>query len=204
MKLFILGATGGIGQHLLHIALERGHQVTAYVRSPGKIGLTHERLKVVQGDLFNADQMAHSMVGHDAVLSSFGPATVRSSTLRREFGRALAAAMRKGGVRRMQIVSSAFLFRDLNLFGRLLRTTLFRQLVPDMAGMESEVCQGDLDWTIVRPPRLTNGPARHSYRVADGNLPKGGFLISREDVADFMIDEAEKAAHLRQIVGVAN
>jgi putative NADH-flavin reductase len=204
MKLFILGATGGIGQHLLHIALKRGHQVTAYVRSPGKIGLTHERLKVVQGDLFNADQMAHSMVGHDAVLSSFGPATVRSSTLRREFGRALAAAMRKGGVRRMQIVSSAFLFRDLNLFGRLLKTTLFRQLVPDMAGMESEVCQGDLDWTIVRPPRLTNGPARHSYRVADGNLPKGGFLISREDVADFMIDEAEKAAHLRQIVGVAN
>ena len=112
--------------------------------------------------------------------------------------------MRKGGVRRMQIVSSAFLFRDLNLFGRLLKTTLFRQLVPDMAGMESEVRQGDLDWTIVRPPRLTSGPARHSYRVADGNLPKGGFLISREDVADFMIDEAENAAHLRQIVGVAN
>jgi putative NADH-flavin reductase len=61
MKLFILGATGGIGQHLLDIALERGHQVTAYVRSPQKIGFTHERLEVVQGDLFKADQMAHSM-----------------------------------------------------------------------------------------------------------------------------------------------
>jgi putative NADH-flavin reductase len=61
MKLFILGATGGIGQHLLHIALERGHQVTAYVRSPQKIGFTHERLEVVQCDLFKADQMAHSM-----------------------------------------------------------------------------------------------------------------------------------------------
>jgi putative NADH-flavin reductase len=204
MKLFILGATGGIGQHLLHIALERGHQVTAYVRSPQKIGFTHERLEVVQGDLFKADQMAHSMAGHEAVLSSFGPSTVRSSTLRREFGWSLAAAMRKGDVRRTEIVSSALLFRDLSLLGRVLKATLFRELVPDMAGMESEVCQGDLDWTIVRPPRLINGPARHSYRIADGSLPKGGFIISREDVAYFMIGEAEKAAHLKQIVGVAN
>src|SRR3981081_3100314 len=60
MKLFILGATGGIGQHLLQIALERIHQVTAYVRSPQKIGFAHERLKVDQGDLFNSDQMARS------------------------------------------------------------------------------------------------------------------------------------------------
>jgi putative NADH-flavin reductase len=104
----------------------------------------------------------------------------------------------------MEIVSAAFLFRDLSLFGSLLKATLFRQMIPDMAGMESEVCQPDLDWTIVRPPRLTNGPAKHSYRIMDGNLPKGGFLISRADVAHFMIGEAENAAHLKQIVGVAN
>jgi putative NADH-flavin reductase len=204
MKLFILGASGGIGQHLLQIALERGYQVTAYVRSPQKIGSTHERLEVVQGEVFNADQMARSLAGHDAVLSSFGPLTIRSSTLRRAFGRTLAAAMRKSGVRRTQIVSAAFLFRDLNVLGRLLKATLFRQMVPDMAGMEAEVCQSDLDWTIVRPPRLTDGPARHSYRVADGNLPKGGFLISRADVAHFMIGEAENPTHRKQIVGVAN
>jgi putative NADH-flavin reductase len=148
--------------------------------------------------------MAQSMAGHDAVLSSFGPLTIRSSALRRQFGRTLAAAMRQCGVRRMEIVSAAFLFRDLSLFGSLLKATLFRQMIPDMAGMESEVCQPDLDWTIVRPPRLTNGPAKHSYRIMDGNLPKGGFLISRADVAHFMIGEAENAAHLKQIVGVAN
>jgi putative NADH-flavin reductase len=204
MKLFILGATGGIGLHLLHVALNRGHKVTAYVRSPQKIGFTHERLEVIQGDLFNADQMAQSMAGHDAVLSSFGPSKVRSSTLRREFGRVLTAALRKCDVRRTEIVSAAFLFRDLSLLGRVLKATLFRQMVPDMAGMESEVCQSDLDWTVVRPPRLTNGPAKHSYRIVDGNLPKGGFFISREDVAHFMIGEAENPAHLKQIVGVCN
>ena len=204
MKLFVLGATGGIGQHLLQISLERGHHVTAYVRTPQKIGVAHKRLKVVQGDLFNADQMAQSTAGHDAVLSSFGPLTIRSSTLRRQFGRTLTVAMRQCDVRRMEIVSAAFLFRDLSLFGKLLKATLFRQMIPDMAGMESEVGQADLDWTIVRPPRLTNGPARHSYRIMDGNLPKGGFLISRADVAHFMIGEAENPAHSKQIVGLAN
>jgi putative NADH-flavin reductase len=204
MKLFILGATGGIGQHLLHIALERGHHVTAYVRSPQKIGSTHQQLKVVQGDVFNAEQMAHSMNSHDAVLSSFGPMTMRSTTLRREFGRTLAAAMRKSGVHRAEIVSAAFLFRDLGVFGNILTATLFRQMVPDMAGMEAEVCQSDLDWTIVRPPRLTNGPATYSYRIADGNLPRSGAVISRADVAHFIIGEAETPAHLKQIVGVAH
>jgi putative NADH-flavin reductase len=204
MKFFILGATGGIGQHLLHIALERGHQVTAYVRSPRKIGFTHERLEMIQGDVFDADHMAHSMESHDAVLSSFGPNTVLRSTLRRDFGRTLAAAMRKSGVRRTEVVSSAFLFQELGGFIRFLKATLFCQLVPDMAAMEAEVCQNDLDWTIVRPPRLTNGPAKNSYRVTDGILPKGGFLISRADVAHFMIGESEKPAHLKQVVGVAD
>ena len=204
MKLFILGATGGIGQHLLNIALEHGHQVTAYVRSPEKVGSSHEQMKVVQGDLFSAEQMAHSMAGHEAVLSCFGPVTMRSTTLRREFGRTLAAAMRKSGVHRTEVVSAAFLFRDLSLLGKILTATLFRQMVPDMAAMEAEVCQSDLDWTIVRPPRLTNGPATHSYRIADRNLPKSGAVISRADVAHFMIGEAETPTHLKQIVGVAN
>jgi len=62
-----------------------------------------------------ADQMAHSLTGHDIILSAFGPTTARSSTLRREFGRTLAAAMRKSDVRRAQIVSAAFLFPDIGL-----------------------------------------------------------------------------------------
>jgi putative NADH-flavin reductase len=92
MKLLILGATGGIGRYLVCLALERGHFVTAFVRSPKKIGEVHERLKVMQGDVFNAREMAGSMEGHDAVLSSFGPNALLSSTLRSNFGRALAAA----------------------------------------------------------------------------------------------------------------
>jgi putative NADH-flavin reductase len=204
MKLFILGATGGIGRHLVRLALERGHYVTAYVRSPQKLGEAHERLKVMPGDVFNAGEMGGFMESHDAVLSSFGPNALISSTLRRDFGRALAAAMRERGVRRLELVSSALLFEEAGILPGILKVTLFRQMLPDMAGMEAEVCQSDLDWTMVRPPRLTHGPARNSYRIADGSLPKGGFLISRADVAHFMIGEAEDPTHVRQIVGVAN
>ena len=88
MRLFILGATGAIGQHLLRIGLERGHELTAYARSPQKISQRGERLTVVQGDLFNAAAMARSLAGHDAVLSAFGPPTIWPTTLRRDFGRA--------------------------------------------------------------------------------------------------------------------
>src|SRR4051812_48676602 len=203
MRLMILGATGAIGRHLLRLGLERGHEVTAYVRSPDKISEQHNRLNVVSGDLFNAGSMARSIAGHDAVLSAFGPTTIRTTTLRCEFGRTLATAMHESGVRRVQLVSAAFLFSKIGMLGALLKPTLFRFMAPDMAAMEREIMSDGLEWTIVRPPRLTNGPPTHRYRVADGKLPPSGYVISRADVAEFMINEAETPAHIRRIVGLA-
>jgi hypothetical protein len=118
--------------------------------------------------------------------------------------RQLGAKVMVPWIRRLELESSALLFREAGILPGLLKVTLFRQMLPDMAGMEAEVCQSDLDWTMVRPPRLTNGAARHSYRIADGSLPKDGFLISRADVAHFMIGEAENPTHAQQMVGVAN
>lgn len=204
MRLFILGATGAIGQHLLRIGLERGHELTAYARSPHKIALSGERLAVVRGDLFDAGAMARALAGHDAVLSAFGPTTIWPTTLRGKFGRALAKALREGGVRRVELVSAAFLFRRIGVLGAILKPTVFRFMAPDMAEMERGIMQEDLDWTVVRPPRLTNGPFSGRYRVVDGALPASGYVISRADVADFMIREAEAPAHVRQIVGLAS
>jgi putative NADH-flavin reductase len=203
MRLFILGATGGIGQHLLRIGLERGHELTAYVRSPHKIPRLRGPVTIVQGDLFDAGAMARSLAGHDAVLSAFGPTTIRTTTLRGDFGRTLASAMREGGVRRVQLVSAAFLFQSIGMLGALLKPTVFRFMAPDMADMEREIMKDDLEWTVLRPPRLTDGPPTRSYRVADGELPASGYVISRADVADFMAHEAERPAHIRKIVGLA-
>jgi putative NADH-flavin reductase len=203
MRLFVLGATGGIGQHLLRIGLEHGHQLTAFVRSPDKISQRSNHLKVVQGDVFNTTHLTQCLAGHDCVLSAFGPDTLRSTTMRRDFGRTLTLSLQNSKVSRAQIVSAAFLFPNIGILGYLLTRTLFRQMAPDMAGMESEIMQSGIDWTIVRPPRLTNGPLTRAYRIADDYLPKGGAIISRADVAEFMIGEAEKPAHIRHIVGIA-
>jgi putative NADH-flavin reductase len=203
MNLFILGATGGIGRHLIDLALDHGHSVTAFVRAPQKL-LPRKGLEAVQGDVYNVDQMTQAMTGHDIVLSAFGPTTLRSTTLRRDFGRTVAQSMRAGGVRRLLIVSSALLFPGGGLLPGFLRATIFRQMLPDTAAMETEIAQGDLDWTIVRPTRLTDGQSKHSYGVEDGSWPREGMTICRADVAHFMIEEAEKPQHVKQIVGVAD
>lgn len=202
MRLFVLGATGGIGRYLLEYATARGHEVTAFARAPQKIALRSERLRAIPGDLLNADQLTQVLPGHDAVLSAFGPSTLRRVTTRREFGNALATAMQRSGIRRGLVVSSALLFADQNAIGKVLRGTLFRNLIPDMTGMEAAIERDGLEWTLVRPPRLTNGALTQNYHVADGRLPKG-MTISRACVADFMVKEAERPAHVRQIVGLS-
>ena len=202
MRVLVLGATGGIGKFLLEFATARGHEVTAFVRSPQKIALKSERLRAVPGDLLHAEQLAQVLLGQDVVLSAFGPATLRRVTTRGEFGAALATAMERSGVRRAVVVSSGLLFEEQNAVGKLLRGTLFRNLLPDMTAMEATLEKDGLEWTIVRPPRLTNGPLTKSYSAADGRLPKG-MTVSRACVADFMIKEAERPAHVRQIVGLS-
>jgi putative NADH-flavin reductase len=204
MQIVILGATGGIGRYLVSGALERGHNVTAYVRSPNKVLDKHRNLKVVAGDLFDEQRMAAVLKGHDVILSAYGPNAMGPSTERRDFGRTLVAAMNRSGVGRVQVVSSAFLFRDGGLPVFLLSHTLFVYVSRDMAAMEQEFVGTGLDWTMVRPPRLTNGQGTQHYRVRDGHLPSGGFLISRSDVAHFMLGEVERGEHVRQIVGVSN
>ena len=99
---------------------------------------------------------------------------------------------------------AAFLFSDIGFFGGILRSTLFRQMIPDMAGMEAAFSQSDLDWTMIRPPRLTKGRITNCYRIMEGALPPSGSFISRGDVAQFMIGEAENPAHVREIVGLAD
>ncbi|HEV3151588.1 MAG TPA: NAD(P)H-binding protein [Acidobacteriaceae bacterium] len=202
MRLIVLGATGGIGKYLLEYATARGHEVTAFVRSPQKIVLKSEKLRVLPGDLLDADQLAQVLRGHDAVLSAFGPSTLRRVTTRGAFGKALATAMQRSGVRRGLVVSSALLFAEQNAIGKLLRGTLFRNLIPDMTAMEAAIERDGLEWTIVRPPRLTNSALTPSYHVSDGRLPKG-MTVSRACVADFMVKEAERPAHVRQIVGLS-
>lgn len=208
MKLIVLGASGGIGLEIVRQALDRNHKVTAFVRAPDRLKSIAARFGVIQGDPLSTAELARGIEDHDAILSAFGPRVPiakSDSTLLHRFGVALSDAMKRVGMRRAIIVSTAFLFRDslvppTNLVGRL----FFPDMVADASEMESFFQKSSLEWTLVRPPRLTNRPRRGRYRVREGHLPSFGFTISRADVAAFMIKTAEKHAFIQQVVGISN
>ncbi len=208
MKLVVLGATGGTGLEIVRQAVERGHQVTAFVRSPARLKPFNGHINIRCGDLLKIAELGRVMEGHDAVLSAFGPRYPVSkfdADLLERFAFALTGAMCKVGVKRVAVESTAFLFRDslvppAYLIGRL----FFGGIVDDAAAMEQIIGMSGLDWTIVRPPRLTDKPRTGAYRVREGHLPNFGFAISRADVADFMIGTVEKRTSIGQVVGVCN
>jgi putative NADH-flavin reductase len=205
MKLLVVGATGGIGREVVAQAVERGHAVTAFVRTPDALAALRDRITLVQGDLLDASALARVAEGHDAVLSSFGPRDPRAGgSLLQSFARALTDGLKRAEVRRLVIVSVAFLFKDsvippAYLAGRL----LFGHHVSDAAAMETIVRESGLDWTIARPPALTNRPEHGAYRVREGHLPLFGFVISRAQVADFMLGAAENHSSVGKIVGIS-
>jgi len=208
MKLVVLGATGGTGLEIVRQAIERGHSVTALVRSPDRLKAFRSRITVEQGDLLNSAELEKVIRGHDAVLSGFGPRVPIAKAdahLRQQFAGALTSAMRRAGVRRVVIESVAFLFKNsilppAYLLGRL----FFSGTIADTSAMERVLEESELDWTIVRPPELTDKPYTGKYRVREGHLPRFGFKISRADVADFMIKVVEDRSSIRKIVGVSN
>ena len=149
MKLLVLGATGGTGLEILRQALERGHAVTALVRSPERLKTFGERITVIQGDPLSGAELTRAIQGQDAVLSSFGPRVPLAKADRDllvRFARALTMAMEWAGVRRLVAVSVAFLFKDsiippAYLLGRL----FFENCCPKMQRWKRSF--GGADWT---------------------------------------------------------
>jgi putative NADH-flavin reductase len=202
-SLFVLGATGGTGRALIQQARQRGYRVTAFVRSPEKLGPLADQVTVVRGDPRSADELRAALPGHDAVVSALGPSGLGPNTLVGDAARSTVRAMQGSGVHRLLVVGVAMLFPGL--LNGFARRTFLRNVAKDHAEMERIVKASDLDWTIARPPRLTNGPLTRSYGVGDGRIPTGTRLtISRADLAHFLLEEIEHRAHVQRIVGLAS
>jgi putative NADH-flavin reductase len=208
MKLLVVGATGGTGLEVVRQAMERGHSVTAFVRSPDRLKTFRDRVVIKQGNLLNSAELEEVMKGHDAVLSGFGPRVPISkadANLLQQFAIALTSAMLHTEVKRVVVESVAFLFKDSILPpAYLLGQLFFRGTVADASAMERVLEESGLDWTILRPPQLTDKPYTGKYRVREGHLPRFGFKISRADVADLMIKVVENHSSIRQVLGICN
>jgi len=192
MQLTIFGATGRTGQPLVQQALDAGHAVTAFARTPAKLDGTHDRLHIVQGDVIDPEPVHTAIDGADAVLSALGHTSNTSDDMQTVGTRHIIDAMQAHGVRRLVSLAGAAVRhpRDTPSWGDRLVIGLMRLFAATMledARQHVEVIRAtDLDWTIVRPPRLTNGPHTGTYQT--GYLQMGPMAsISRADVADFML-----------------
>src|SRR5262249_11746983 len=157
MRLFVLGATGRTGRALLGQATKRGHRVTAFVRSPEKLAEAGSGAEVRKGDPRNVEELKAAVYGHDVVVSALGLPGLGESTILSDAARATVDAMGAAGVPRLLVVSAGMLF-DNSAIAWILRSTLLRYIASDSARMEQILESSGLDWTIVRPPQLTNGP----------------------------------------------
>ena len=209
MNLLIFGATGGTGRALVDQALAQGHAVTAFVRNAAKVKLTHERLTVVMGNVLDYDSVDRSVRGKDAVCSALGHKQwfIKTTILSKGTENIL-SAMQKHGVKRFVCETSLGVGNSRGRLG--LYYTLF--VIPviiffyfkDKKRQEQLIKNSSLDWVIVRPGRLTNGPKRGVYRHG-GEI--GSYLltvrISRADVSDFMLKQLTDNSYLRQTPGVS-
>ena len=221
MKLTIFAATGGIGQQLLEQAVAAGHDVTAVVRNPAK--LTRE-VRAIKADLTAPDRavLESAVNGADAVLSGLGPSSRAAAGIAAQGTRAIVRAMEATGVRRIVVVSGAPIstvpsparpkvprhdpgdgFFMRHLFAPLGKLAL-RKVFADLAEMEDVLRGSGLDWTSVRPPRLTGKPMTGAYRTAYGQNLRGGFLVSRADVAHLMLRVIDQPETIKQTIGIAN
>ena len=208
MKLLIIGGTGGTGRELIKQALEQGHSLTALARNPKNLKIAHPNLSIIEGNVLDYDKVQEVVAGQDAVLSALGHKRFFiKTTILSEGTKNIIHAMEKHNVNRLICVTSLGINDSRFKLG--LYYTLF--VIPfivffyfwDKAKQEKLIQNSGLDWTIVRPGQLINGKKRgiykHGANVGNYILTK---MISRADVAHFILSQLNDKTYLRKTAGV--
>ncbi len=199
MNVLVFGATGPLGRCVVEAALSAGHQVTVFARTPGRLG-PRPSLREVTGDVLDAEAVAAAVPGHDAVISALGHSRPSPAGHDLHPGAShIIEAMKAAGVSRLIWISSHGVGDSRGhsgfLFERIVVPLRLRAEFADKERQEALVTASDLDWTIIRPARLTNGPATRRLR-AKPRLPISiRDSISRADVAEFVLTELEHGNH---------
>jgi len=203
VKVFVIGATGKVGQHTVEYALEKGHEVTAFGRA-ALTGFDGKPVKVVVGNPMSTDDLAKAMAGHDVVLSALGTRGLGGpgACVVTDGARHALEAMKQTGVRRFAIVSSTLNDPNQPWIPRTLARTLLKHHAADQREMEKIVTVSDSEWTIVRPPKLSNGKLTKQYRVSDEQITDGPGSLSRRDVADFLVELATNGGHAKKVTWI--
>lgn len=216
MKIAVLGATGQTGQYLVNQALQQGHTVTALVRNPGKLGVHHDNLKVVEADIFSANSLTPHFKGQDVIMSCLGfPTSFFSAVTGYTMSmNVVVSAMREARVNRVITMTSWYTEPNSGTESpyliRFLLLPMIRSVLTNMYEMEHFLQKTeDINWTVVRPPGLKNLPAsaqefltHEGYFVPNnGGNPAGG-AMGRGDVARFMLSLLNSNAWVKKGVAI--
>jgi putative NADH-flavin reductase len=196
MKITIFGSTGKTGQILVRKALEHGHGVIAFARTPNKLAVEHQELHIVQGDIREGKQVAQAISGADGVINAVGPTPDSPPDLLEQAAKNIASAMKQNGVRRL-IWSTGAAVRAPQDEPTLMQKSiefLLKLISPKVLENSlkgAEIIQNSgLDWTIARAPMLTDEPGSGGYHAGFVGSQLGRTL-SRENFAEFMLDLVE-------------
>ncbi|MFW5716444.1 MAG: NAD(P)-dependent oxidoreductase [Spirochaetota bacterium] len=195
MQLLLFGATGGTGRRVLAQALDRGHTVTAVVRSPEDLGSKPEGLTVVAGDMADPEVVERAIDGAEAVIMAAGPVKSSPADLMEVTARNITQAMKENGTKRLVWLTGAGVMdeRDAKSFSRRLIRGLMKIVAGKvLAGSERGyeiVKSSGLDYTVVRPPMLANDPG--GKNLIAGYTPPKPIPVGRDDLATFLLNAAE-------------
>jgi putative NADH-flavin reductase len=208
VRLLVVGAGSRLGREIVSQALSHGHQVTALVHDQTAPAASDPDVRVVQGDVLDFQVASSAVLGQDAVISALSHGRENGGRLLAEGMGNIVHAMATYRVDKLVVISSsgAFARQDRGLpFGRrALIGTAGRGTYDDLEAMERRVMASDLDWTIIRPSGLTDGPLTGSYRVSlEGVVLKGAKKVSRADVAALALKAVGVTAYSRRAVSIA-
>jgi uncharacterized protein len=204
MNVALYGASGMIGSRILKELISRGHKVTVVARDPGKIPAT-ANVKVVKGNVLDAESVASAVKGADAVISSYGPGSQDQQKLMEDSTRALIAGVKKAGVKRFLMVGGAGSLMvapgvDLIDSGHLPEEYMTIAIAHRDA--LKILRESDLDWTSLSPAGFIQpGERTGKFRLGGESLvadAQGNSQISAEDYAVALVDELEHPKHIKQ------
>lgn len=209
-KIIVFGATGGTGKEVVKQTLEKGDEVTAVIRNPSSFDLQYQHLKIIKGDVLQPSTFEKEITEKEAVISCLGTDTnTKPTTLYSEGIKNIISAMDNAQVKRIIGISAGALDtnKEMGFFIRLLTKAVLQQILKnpysDMRLMETKIENSELDWTVLRPARLTNKPLTGKYRIAVNSHIRRPFSISRADLAQYMLSSIENSQTYQAKVEIA-
>ncbi|RWZ54757.1 NAD(P)-dependent oxidoreductase [Halobacillus fulvus] len=203
MNIIVFGATGKTGTPFVKQALDHGHRVTAFVRSPEKLVLKHENLQVFRGDALKEDHVVKAIEGHDVVVSCLGSEGLKPSRVLEYMAENIVTGMQKHGLSRIAYVASAGLYNEIPGFLGWMSQRILKNVLEDHRRAVNTIIAANLDYTIARPLRLEDGLLTEEYRMTPAGVPDSGSRISRNDVAHFLLRSIEEDEWIKETVGLA-